>query len=155
MLHSQCVSVGSAKCLQPIADVFFHVISQDVCSECPPGPPGLPGIPGFKGDRGLRGPPGRDGQDGKMVRADGVTMPWICCDPVFLLIWLMVSYKMVNYFLVSSTTCWIFFRGPWGQWTKLMFTSSSCALQGIAGPRGPPGAPGLDGPKVGWLSSAV
>lgn len=34
-----------------------------------------------------------------------------------------------------------------------MFTSS--ALQGNAGPRGPAGPPGLDGPKVGWFSSAV
>lgn len=98
VLHSQCLSIGSAKYLQPVADVFFHVLSQDVCSECPSGPPGLPGIPGFKGDRGLRGPPGRDGQDGKTVRAEGVTMPWICCDPVFLLICSMVSYKMVNFF---------------------------------------------------------
>lgn len=105
VLHSQWVSVGSAKCLQPVADVFFHVLSQDVCSECPPGPPGLPGIPGFKGDKGLRGPPGRDGQDGKMVRAEGVTMPWICCNLVFLLIWLMGSYKTVQSSYFSSTTC--------------------------------------------------
>lgn len=36
-----------------------------------------------------------------------------------------------------------------------MFTSTSSALQGNAGPRGPAGPPGLDGPKVGWFSSVV
>lgn len=43
-------------------------LSQDICSDCPPGPPGQPGTPGAPGDKGDSGPPGKNGQDGYAVR---------------------------------------------------------------------------------------
>lgn len=43
-------------------------LSQDICSDCPPGPPGQPGTPGAPGDKGHTGPPGKNGQDGYAVR---------------------------------------------------------------------------------------
>uniref|UniRef100_A0A8C2H5K8 Collagen alpha-1(XVI) chain n=1 Tax=Cyprinus carpio TaxID=7962 RepID=A0A8C2H5K8_CYPCA len=39
-------------------------LSQDICSDCPPGPAGQPGVPGPPGENGHTGPPGKNGQDG-------------------------------------------------------------------------------------------
>lgn len=47
---------------------MFFSLSQDICSDCPPGPPGQPGTPGAPGDKGHSGPPGKNGQDGYAVR---------------------------------------------------------------------------------------